>query len=186
MLEEPVEPTNQTLEIDESFEQTEALIAIIKAIACQICGEPFLSKTKLHNHLKVSPCLKSQYSTKTERGSEPPASTIAIGNVIRSDAKQPTRNGYGFRGWHYVTVQASLKTDGQLHAICLDTGCTMSLIDRSFLNNELPDAKVQRMTSLIAVRGLGSTSHNTAKFVLLICTFLALTVKPFTCNESSI
>lgn len=60
-----------------------------------------------------------------------------------------------------------MKIDGQLHAICLDTGCTMSLIDRSFLNNELPDVKVQCMTSPIAVRGLGSTSHNTAESVLV-------------------
>lgn len=77
------------------------------------------------------------------------------------------RNRYDFRGWHYATIEVKFTMTGPLHTICLDTDCTMSLIDRVFLAKEIPEATIRRMASSISVRGIGTTNHSTNEYVLL-------------------
>ena len=87
--------------------------------------------------------------------------------VVSSVADDLRGDGYGFRGWHYATIEVKFTITGPLHTICMDTGCTMSLIDRNFLSREISGAAIQRMASSISVRGLGTTSHNTNEYTLL-------------------
>ena len=87
--------------------------------------------------------------------------------LVRSNATNISAKGYGFQGWRYATVQARLSQDGQVVSICLDTGCTASLIDRGFLNEHIPGAEIKKMASPMKVRGLGSSSHAAGDYVEL-------------------
>ena len=88
-------------------------------------------------------------------------------SVVSSNADGMKGDGYGFKDWHYATIEVKFAISGDLHTICLDTGCTMSLIDRAFLAKEIPRAIIQKMASPISVRGIGSTDHKTNEYVLL-------------------
>lgn len=87
---------------------------------------------------------------------------------MKSAADGAKGDGLGFRGWHYATIKARLqKPSSPSYDICLDTGCTMSLMDRVFLTEASPGRPTRRMASPISVRGLGTTNHNTNEYVLL-------------------
>ena len=62
------------------------------------------------------------------------ATPNASPNVVKSNAVEAnSQKEYAFRGWIYATAQASLGSmSNQQFSICLDTGCTMSLVDRGF------------------------------------------------------
>ena len=60
-----------------------------------------------------------------------------------------------------------LHANGTPEPICLDTGCTMSIIDREFLLQQVPEMTVQRMASPIIVRGVGQGTHSCDEFARL-------------------
>lgn len=64
-----------------------------------------------------------------------------------------------------VNIQLSL--EGAVQRVCLDTGCTMSLVDRSFLKSLLPSVDLMTPKESITVRGIGSATHPCNKFVHL-------------------
>ncbi len=87
-------------------------------------------------------------------------------DFVRSIAtKQTSLDGYGFRGWRYATANVKLSPNATTtQAICLDTGCTMTLIDRQFLMEQTPQVTIHQMPSPIPVRGLGSAVHNSDQY----------------------
>lgn len=50
--------------------------------------------------------------------------------------------------------------------LCFDTGCSITLVDRAWLKQVLPDKEVRRMASPIMVRGLGSNKHQTSEYAI--------------------
>ena len=79
--------------------------------------------------------------------------------MVTSTASDSDTRRYGFRGWHYATADAKLLLDRPIHAICLDTGCTMSLVDWKFLAAHDPEATISKMASLVKVCGIGHDTH---------------------------
>ena len=49
----------------------------------------------------------------------------------------------------------------------LDSGCGVSLADRTWLQSNLPDLKVLKMASSLKVRGVGANKYETDKFVVM-------------------
>ena len=62
-------------------------------------------------------------------------------------------------------MKASLVKDAPLNEFCIDTGCTMSLIDRQYLSSVAPDLSIVRSETPIHVRGIGSVVHDSSEFV---------------------
>ncbi|SLM34772.1 probable transposable element [Lasallia pustulata] len=87
--------------------------------------------------------------------------------VVESDAPTIAGNGMAFNKWHYATVTASFTMEGTAIPICVDSGCTMSLIDRAFLKETLPKTKILRVDRPIGVRGIGSTRYSSDEYVIL-------------------
>ena len=59
---------------------------------------------------------------------------------------------------------------GKLYEYCFDTGYTISLIDRAFLNQIIAEGGIQieiKKTSSIKVRGLGTKEHNISKYAII-------------------
>ena len=69
--------------------------------------------------------------------------------------------GYGFRNWHYVTINVKLFKSSNLKPVCLDTGCFLTLINRAFLIKQAPDFLIKIMASSITVKGIGSDNYFT-------------------------
>ena len=152
-------------EAPETSENIDANHTIVQAsYHCRRCPELFNSNNTLHKHVRSS---HNPGTTKEARNStsELAYSTDPNEKLVRSNAMNVSAKGYGFRGWRYATVQARLSQDGQVNSMCLDTGCTASLIDRGFLKEHAPNMEIKKMASPMKVQGLGSSSHSAEDYV---------------------
>lgn len=108
-------------------------------------------KNKLHKPIQNG-CKKTTiHSAKSEQGkmtsSEVALRAEAVDNdttdgIFKSNITEDRCKGYGFHSWQYVAAMACLQSDGTAEVVCLDTGCTMSIIDREFLQKQAPTAKI--------------------------------------------
>lgn len=129
-----------------------------ESISCLDCGREFSSNNRLHDHLRTE-CTISNHTDQTSDNEDR--------ILIKSKATPIKGDGYAFRSWRYAKLRIHLQLDGPLHEICVDSGCTMSLIDKVFLRRFLPELKVRTMTSSISVRGIGSNIHRSTEYILL-------------------
>ena len=146
----------------------------VPAVKCGYCHQEFPSKNLLHSHLgnpgKGRPRRQAECSLRhagEEVSSAMPSAYIAeeiIESVARTD---DVGTGHAFRNYHYAMAMAKLAQKCVLENICLDTGCSVSLIDRAWLKECLPEATIRKMASPITVRGLGSAKHQTDEYVIL-------------------
>jgi len=86
---------------------------------------------------------------------------------IRSSVTDTSTNGYGFWEWHYATAQAWLTHDEDNNSICLDTRCTMTLVNQQFLREQAFNTVIWQMPSSITVCELGSNSHELGKYTVV-------------------
>ena len=166
---------NQNQDVEESDpEVTANLVSNITGIACKICKVKFSSGNKFHKHIRQGGCtappeqpvfipLRKEPSDQSD---EPTAfhTTLAI---IKSTAAPEAEPGFGFRNWRYRKVNIILQPKGSIEQVCLDTGYTMSLVDREFLSKLLPNIVIQKLSTSITVRGIGSATHPCDEFVSL-------------------
>lgn len=162
---------------------------------CRQCKKRFASNNALHRHLRSTDCAvekhaeayivtraatkaaKSCVTTPTNKPKLPadnlPADNSLKNNstrpIIRSsvDASLETGTGYGFRNWHYITTRVKLSQDGELTPVCLDSGCTLSLVDKSWLLSNAPNTEIRTTASPIRVRGFSSASHETSEYAVV-------------------
>lgn len=89
--------------------------------------------------------------------------------VIESDSTDKTNlgTGFAFRGWNYIHILIRLLLDAIDEEVCADTGCGVTLANRSWLLALLPHVEIRRMSSPLCVKGLGSAMHNTNEYVLI-------------------
>lgn len=90
--------------------------------------------------------------------------------IIESTATDKPIPGRAFRGYRYATVKVSLIYQGTLYESCFDTGCTMSLIDRTFLDQIIKEEGLGieiKRTSPIKVRGLGTREHDVCEYAVI-------------------
>ncbi|TAQ83100.1 hypothetical protein B7494_g8576 [Chlorociboria aeruginascens] len=148
---------------------------------CRRCDLTFPSKNKLHLHLRKDVCVKPKHIKSTAASSSSALleldspETVIVGlahsaPVItsNSNAALDCGTGYGFRKWHYVTAQAKLDLNLQSSSVCLDTGCSLSLIDKAWLLQSLPDVKIRKMAAPIMVRGISDLKHPTTEYIVLV------------------
>ena len=150
-------------------DNVEANHTITSSYHCRLCPEAFDSNNGLHKHIQSGYTNSSTKEKTTSNDStKEEAYYIKLNDqFIHSNASNISAKGYGFCGWRYATVEASLSQNRPVTSICLDTGCTASLVDRNFLKEHLPTAEVKKMASPMKVRGLGSGSHAAGDYVEL-------------------
>ncbi|KAK2787804.1 hypothetical protein FQN52_007115, partial [Onygenales sp. PD_12] len=64
---------------------------------------------------------------------------------------------FSFRFWHYATAKAFVEKPDLADDVCLDSGCTMTLVDRKWLRNQDPNVKIIQ-SKPVTVRGIGKGS----------------------------
>lgn len=87
--------------------------------------------------------------------------------IVQSSAPPDKGDGYGFRNWKYATIRATIAYLGAMEDLCLDTGYTMSLVDRKWLHALKPDAVIRRTTNSVTVRGIGDRQHSSSDYATL-------------------
>ena len=127
-------------------------IEICPTVNCWICQQLFLSNNALHQHLQSTCWALKQFK-------DPKKAKSATGLYAKPKKKviiastAPTTNDlpkYGFRIWQYTTANVQFNKDRQakIHNVCLDTGCTITLIDRDFLKEVAPNAVIKKWHQL--------------------------------------
>ncbi|TAQ86585.1 hypothetical protein B7494_g5085 [Chlorociboria aeruginascens] len=132
-------------------------------IKCRFCNATFSSNNKLHLHLRNTGCRKSSvvHETSVHHNDNTP--------IIKStsQASLDCGTGYGFRKWHYVTAMVKLHMDMDDTPVCIDTGCSLSLMDKAWLAEHFPSIKIRKMAAPIMVRGISDLKHPTSEYVIL-------------------
>lgn len=99
--------------------------------------------------------------------------TFSIPIIASKAVHQSFGSGLAFRGWIYATATITLTPkhllpDSNPESIaCLDTGCEVTLIDKSWLLKHLPTQKINTMSTPLKVRGIGASKHKLRKFAAL-------------------
>lgn len=148
----------------------------MRQFPCLVCNVSFPSKNLLHRHLRS--CLPPVPVNQLDQvlGYNTKATDVFLSNaelvqqtlcVIPSQATPSSILGLGFRSWHYATVYASLQLHAKSDAWCIDSGCTMSLIDRDYLKLHLPNYPISQSSQPITIRGIGDRRHLCFKYVAL-------------------
>jgi hypothetical protein len=137
-------------------------------VQCTRCRETFPSNNKLHKHLR-SKC-SGDHEKKQVRNSPKVVTAHALAaTVIESDmnAKLDVVTGYRFRTYHFVTAEIRFSPDTNETQVCLDTGCSVTLIDRLGLESVLPDIEIRTIATPISVSGSGLNKQMSASYVIL-------------------
>ena len=128
---------------------------------CKTCGEDFTSRNELHQHLKAA------HPQDQPKLASRPIQQVKPMRVVQSTAIGQDKGGFAFRGFYYLRMPVRLAEDGADHAVCLDTGATVSMIDEEFLRLELPGQARHRLQIPFHVRGVGNHTDLCTHYVLL-------------------
>ena len=144
----------------EEEENAPTALSIVPVHVCRRCQAEFKSNNLLHKHIRAWNCVPKASATPTAfNGSvEIVPSTVPITDL---------GTGFGFRNYHFLTLFVALSAIAVAISVCMDSGCSVTLIDRAFLLEQAPNIHIRTMASPISVRGIGSNHHSTKEYVLL-------------------
>ncbi|OJD11126.1 hypothetical protein AJ78_08038 [Emergomyces pasteurianus Ep9510] len=125
---------------------------------CFVCHAQFPSNTQLHRH--IQDCHDMTDYADIYHIEE----TVEIVDSERTSP--PSDAAMTFRDWCYVTSKAYIKDPKKASEICLDSGCTMTVVDEEWLKTQLLDVVIKR-TPPISIRGVGQDMSDRAVVILL-------------------
>ena len=91
-----------------------------------------------------------------------------IQSLVRFDE---TNSDYAFREYQYGQTTVRLDSNIESIKICIDTDCSVTMIDRKFFTQLLSDVFVQKLVSFISVRDVKSKIVKSDEFMLVNMTF---------------
>jgi hypothetical protein len=116
-------------------------------VACEKCNEQFLSKNRLHQHLKEVKHNQPALSIASK-----PVKDLLESEILEKVSIIPPYTlgtGLSYCGYTYMAVDIKLAKDGPVLPICWDTGCNSSLAGCSFLNKYCPDIEICKIVQLL-------------------------------------
>lgn len=126
---------------------------------CLKCQAAFESNNALHRHL--SNCFES---LKPQRHVPTAYSTDAV-EVVEStrlhDANDPDPRMTSIRTWRCTTASVGINDTSSFHEVCLDTGCSSTIIDEAFARKL--GLTVSSVDPPITVRGIGKAKYTTTE-----------------------
>ena len=133
-------------------------------VTCMHCTTRFPSRNQLHRHL--AGC-KGRHQSSADVSVYAFASFASETAAIYSDRKSRREPGYAFRLWRYATAPVALCDRSNMVLACLDTGCTMTLIDEDLARSIAATyGFTVEKTTPIPVSGIGS-NHTSNVYVKL-------------------
>ena len=163
---------------DHSYQSEEAHFASsslrvsTKHISCRRCQAEFRSKNQLHKHLRSQECDLPKPSAATKPS--PPSAEVnhSTVEVIESVSQKPAATiaetpRHLLRLYYYLRAMVKLSPRAIGELVCWDTGCSVTLIDRAFLETQLPRHRILQKDHPLLVRGIGANHHSTTQYVNL-------------------
>ena len=138
-----------------------------RSFTCRICNNIFDFNNKLHKHFKR--CKRSLSIEIFHVAVAAKLFTIDSNKdvLIESNVSTIIDTRLVFRSWHYVTTIMSFFCSKASHDICIDTDCTMSLIDRVFVTNLKLVTQIKKVNVSIFVRDIDTLRHVTNDYLML-------------------
>ena len=149
---------------------------------CRHCQAKFASNNLLHRHLRSKDCdgkirqakFADDQAKIARSGTKTSTNSVAQANhaeIIESTVRKPSASTKAprhlLRLYYYLRAVIKLTPRAIAELVCWDTGCSVTLIDRVFLQAQLPKHKILRKDAPLVVRGIGSNQHTTAEYVNL-------------------
>ena len=166
---------------------------------CKRCDNAFTSRNALFSHLRnecwkrqdkatpawaepspdisttITPDVNIQLTTTASTTASPrPLTSVpkpTTPRIVESTVSQTQDHpvGYLFRSSEYTTTNVAMYPNGPKLSICFDSGCPITLGDREFLQQHVPDfkSKVKYMSSHVPVRGFGNKVSTASEFINL-------------------
>ena len=133
---------------------------------CRICNSIFDSNNKLHKHLK-----KCKRNLSIEIFHDVFVSKLFTFDsnkhvLIESNVLVIVDTRLVFRSWYYMTIIMSFFCQKVSHNICIDTSCTMSLIDRVFVTNLKLVIQIKKVNVSISIRDIDTFRHLTNDYLM--------------------
>lgn len=165
----------------EDYGGTDAFFTQTVSFECLHCAVEFDSHNKLHHHIRQEHPFDHTSSNYKQPETAVPniyfspievESTISSSEpepeIILSTATDDPVPGYGFRYWHYITAQCYLVTRNEAEPVCLDTGCTMSLVNKQWLHKQgFPIDQIRTLPAPITVKGIGGVKHSSSEYATI-------------------
>ncbi len=153
---------------DQDQHEAEANFSIhARTFDCRKCKAVFPSNNQLHKHVRQTRCEKPRTADFLTTD-EPTANHVMDIPILEStvDSSKDIGTGFGFRGWTYAKALIALSIKGNEAQVCLDTGCSVTLADRSFIKIHGAHYTIRRMATPLNVRGLGTNKHETSEYII--------------------
>ena len=144
----------------------------IKVYLCCLCKMTFELNNKLHQyvwtiHDKIKKIkliiLNSELKFKLV------AVTLfrsLLVNIVELNASDTVEEAEcRFQNWHYIIISFQFNIEDFIKFICLDTDCTMSLIDHQFLQRNLLNLFIQKSMIKMIVWDIENKIHECQKYI---------------------
>ena len=148
---------------------------------CDICKHKTTSRNKLFLHLRedcwtrksatagdptnvIGPCESNKDLVVADANNSDSGKGAMAPLIIPSVSEPVPGTGYAFRNYHYAVTHISWTPAGVKRESCADSGCTMTMADRTFI----PTGTVLRkMAAKVPIRGLGSKIHHSDEYAII-------------------
>ena len=122
--------------------------------SCRRCHVEFVSNNKLYQHLR---------SCRTSVVESTAIVYVNHATIISSNTVLNRRSNINFRFFKYIIFLASIDELSSLHELCDDIDCDASLIDRTFVAQEISDfeSKLQHSEVSIKIRDIDDVTLST-------------------------
>ncbi|RMJ21267.1 Integrase core domain-containing protein, partial [Aspergillus sp. HF37] len=119
---------------------------------CLNCQAEFPSRNRLHSHL-------ADCRPRTEHETE---KNIPHAPIIESRHRSEGRPPPTFRGWRCASATVSAGRLGNSRQICIDSGCSTTIIDSQFADTVDPIAQGKEHLSVV---GIGPQKHDSHRYI---------------------
>lgn len=87
--------------------------------------------------------------------------------IIKSFVKTTTATGYAFRTYQYATAWIQLLIDQPAIEAGIDSCCGMTLADKDYIKETLPNIEIKKMLTEIAVKKIRSSVHQYNLYIII-------------------
>ena len=143
-------------------EQINVMFVMLILAVCSRCNVNFTSENALHKHI-----LKCVTKLKLVWKESVSINFAKSDQIIKSKTLVSMTKKFEFRIWNYATVKAQISQWESVHNMCINSECTMSLINQKFLMENVSNVIIKKVNTSLTVRDISSVSHNAEEFVLL-------------------
>ena len=142
---------------------------------CKRCEETFSFKNLLHDHIRMTICVKSNRISKVDLINDTVKNTDTVKIVTFKTSTSNQNVELEFRSWNFLQAFVKLISTMKAILICLDTECDATLANKVWILNILSEIQIKKMITSLKVKDIDFTTHEFLKFVSISIYFSGLT-----------